>query len=118
MSSQQEKNRHVVTQLVLWARKRGVTQQALRTVVHNMVTAGVSTDHWRYEETWRAADMINKAGLRSQISYMVEVLGPGRVADTLDELNVLDNFAREATSAAEPIEETEEDLDADGDPWE
>jgi hypothetical protein len=116
--SPQEHKKHVVTQLVMWARKRGVTQQALCSVVHELVTVGVSPEHWRFPELWHTADKINKAGLRSQINFLVEIMGTARVADRLSELNVLDNFTREATAPEEPIVEETEDLDEDGDSWE
>lgn len=106
-------------QLLQLAKRCGVTQHMLRQVVHDMVVGDMSTDNWAYQDLWRQADDINKAGLRSQVSYLLEVLGSEVAGRKISELtSPLDTFARRVTSAEEEPIETEEELDEDGDPWE
>lgn len=112
---------HVLQTMLERARRRGVTSYALREKVHELVTAGVHPDNWRYNELWIQANEISAKGLRSQLSYLIQALGIGGAADVVDAVNVLDTFTKATTSAEEPwpIDEPEtEDLDEDGDPWE
>lgn len=106
-------------ELLQLARRTGVTQHLLRQPIHDLVCGHMSTDNLAYADLWRQADDINKAGLRSQVGYLIEALGYELAKKKISELSTpLDTFTRHVTSEEEPPIETEEELDEDGDPWE
>lgn len=111
-------NADAVAAMLARARSRGVTPQALRGYVQATVTRGVHDQSWHYPYLVEQADSINKAGLRSQISYLVEALGSGATKVLIDSVNVLDTFTKAATSAEDPTDFDDESVDEDGDPWE
>ena len=107
-------------ELVASARARGMRPDDLKQVIHNMVVGGMSTDNWRYQELWRQAAEISAGGLRSQLTYLYDVCGLKRAeAFVAKGSNALDAFVKGVSSELEdPIDEEDQDLDEDGDPWE
>jgi hypothetical protein len=111
-----------VDALVRRARALCVTSSILRPLIMKMVTSDpdLVEEDWWFAQLYEHALEINKGGLRSQVFFLLEALGPLWAAKKLGELSSpLDEFTRRSTSSVEePVEQEDADLDENGDPWE
>jgi hypothetical protein len=109
-----------VDALIRRARALCVTSSILRPLIMKMVTSDPDLEDWWLAELYDHAKEINKGGLRSQIFFLLEALGPLSAAKILESLSSpLDEFTRRSTSSVEePVEQEDADLDENGDPWE
>lgn len=107
-----------LSKLITVCRERGITSRTLRQVVFEICTAGCWREEPEYDWKWRKADVISKAGVAAQLSYLREVWGLKKLeAFLMKSGGVLDALVRVSSSSPEDLEKDEglDNIDEDGD---